>query len=172
MEFFDVIRTRRSIRRFSDRPVEEEKLRAVLEAADAAPSAGNLQGYEIYVVGDPAARKRLADTLPEMAFFTAVPVVLAFCADPERSAVRYADRGRTLYAVQDATIACTQAMLAAAALGLATVWVGAFQEQAVSAALNLPAALRPVALLPLGYAAETVEPRARRPLKDIVHHVK
>jgi nitroreductase len=172
MDFFDVIRTRRSIRVFDGRPVEEEKLRAILEAANAAPSAGNLQAYEIYMVKDPIARGRLASTLTKMEFFSIVPVVLAFCANPERSTVKYAERGRNLYAVQDATIACTHAMLAATALGLASVWVGAFREMEVSAALNLPEALMPVALLPVGYPLETVEPRTRRPLNEIVHSVK
>ena len=172
MEFFEAIHTRRSIRVFDGRPLEEEKLRAILEAANAAPSAGNLQAYEIYLVKDPIARGRLANTLPKMEFFSIVPVVLAFCANPERSAVKYAERGRNLYAVQDATIACTQAMLAATALGLASVWVGAFHEKEVSAALNLPEALMPVALLPIGYPLETVDPRSRRPLNEIVHSVK
>jgi len=172
MEFFEVVRTRRSIRVFDGRPVEEEKIRAILEAANAAPSAGNLQAYEIYLVKDPIARGRLASTLGKMEFFSVVPVVLAFCANPERSAVRYAERGRNLYAVQDATIACTHAMLAATALGLASVWVGAFREREVSAALNLPEAFTPVALLPVGYPLETVEPRSRRPLNEIVHPVK
>jgi nitroreductase len=172
MDFFEVIRSRRSIRQFQDRPVEEEKLQAVLEAANAAPSAGNLQAYEMYLVKEPSARARLASTLPQMEFFAGVPAVLVFCANPERAVIRYSDRGRSLYALQDATIACTHAMLAATAQGLATVWVGAFSEQAVTQALNLPAALRPVALLPLGYPGETVEARSRRPLKDIVHAVK
>jgi nitroreductase len=172
MDFFEVIRTRRSIRHFEDRPVEEEKLNAILNAANAAPSAGNLQAFEIYLVRSQAARARLADTLTHMKFFANVPIVLAFCANPERSVSRFNERGGSLYAVQDATIACTQAMLAATALGLATVWVGAFQEEAVSEALNLPSSIRPVALLPLGYPAETVEARARRPLDEIVHTVK
>jgi nitroreductase len=172
MDFFEVIRSRRSIRRFDDRPVEEEKLTAILEAANAAPSAGNLQAYEIYLVRSPAALARLAGLPGKMEFFAEVPAVLAFCANPERSVIKYSDRGRTLYAVQDATIACTQAMLAATALGLASVWVGAFQESAVAEALALPAAHRPVALLPIGYPGETVEPRTRRALKDIVHLIK
>jgi nitroreductase len=172
MEFFDVIRSRRSIRVFDQRPVEEEKIRAILEAANAAPSAGNQQAYEIYLVQDPAALGRLAGTLPKMEFFSVVPVVLAFCANPGRAAVKYAERGKSLYAVQDATIACTHAMLAATALGLGSVWVGAFQEQKVSEALNLPESVVPVALLPIGYPAETVEPRSRRPLHEIVHTVK
>jgi nitroreductase len=172
MEFFDVIRSRRSIRVFDERPVEEEKIRAILEAANAAPSAGNLQSYEIYLVKDPTARSRLASMLPKMEFFSAVPLVLVFCANPARAAARYAERGMKLYAVQDATIACTHAMLAATALGLASVWVGAFREQDVAGAVNLPAALTPVALLPIGYPLETVEPRSRRPLTEIVHSVK
>jgi nitroreductase len=172
MDFFEVIRSRRSIRRFDDRPVEEEKLDAILEAANAAPSAGNLQAYEIYLVRGPAALARLAGLLERMKFFAEVPAVLAFCTNPERSVIKFSDRGQTLYAVQDATIACTQAMLAATALGLASVWVGAFQEQAVAEALALPASLRPVALLPIGYPGETVEPRSRRTVKDLVHFVK
>jgi nitroreductase len=172
MDFFEVIRSRRSIRRFDNRPVEEEKLNAILEAANAAPSAGNLQAYEIYLVRSPAELAGMAGLLARMKFFAEVPAVLVFCANPERSGVKYSDRGRALYAVQDATIACTQAMLAATALGLASVWVGAFQEQAVAEALALPASLRPVALLPIGYPGETVEPRTRRALKDIVHPVK
>ena len=172
MDFFEVIRTRRSIRVFEDRPVEEEKIGAILEAANAAPSAGNLQAYEIFLVKDPIARGRLASTLPRMEFFSAVPLVLVFCANPDRAAARYAERGIKLYALQDATIACTHAMLAATAVGLASVWVGAFREREVSGALNLPEALEPVALLPIGYPLETVEPRSRRPLNEIVHSVK
>ena len=172
MDFFEVIRNRRSIRRFEDRPVEEEKIIAILEAADAAPSAGNLQAYEIYLVRDPAMLARLAGVVTNMDFFAEVPLVLAFCANPERSLIRYGERGRNLYSVQDATIACTHAMLAATALGLASVWVGAFQERAIAEALSLPASIRPVALLPIGYPGETIEPRSRRTVKDLVHFVK
>lgn len=172
MDFFEVVRTRRSIRVFDGRPVEEEKLHAILEAANAAPSAGNLQAYEIFLVKDPMARGRLASALAQMEFFSVVPLVLVFCANPGRNAARYARRGETLYALQDATIACAHAMLAATALGLGCVWVGAFSEREVSAALGLPDAFVPVALLPIGYPLETVEPRSRRPLNELVHPVK
>jgi nitroreductase len=171
MDFFEVIHQRRSIRRFKDQPVEEEKLTAILEAAKAAPSAGNLQAYEIYLVRSQAALIRLASSLPQMDFFSEVPFVLVFCANPERAVIRYSDRGRTLYAVQDATIACTQAMLAAVALGLGSVWVGAFDERTVSELLSLPASVRPVALLPVGYPGEVVEPRPRRTVENLVHNV-
>ncbi len=66
MDFFEVIRSRRSIRRFEVRPVEEEKLSAILEAANAAPSAGNLQAYEIYVVSGSDVLVRLAGLMPQI----------------------------------------------------------------------------------------------------------
>jgi nitroreductase len=171
MDFFELIRRRRSVRGFLVQPLEKEKVRAILEAANAAPSAGNLQAYEIYVVDRPAACARLAGVLPSMEFFNDAPVSLVFCASPDRSAPKYAERGRTLYAVQDATIACAFAMLAAEALGLGCVWVGAFDEGRVAEALNLPRTHRPVAILPVGYPAEIPEARPRRPLDEITHAV-
>jgi nitroreductase len=96
-------------------------------------------------------------------------VALVFCAHPALSQVRYAERGETLYALQDATIACTFAMLAATAVGLSSVWVGSFDEAAVSQTIELPDSQRPVAILPIGYAAEEPRLRDRRPLNEIIH---
>jgi nitroreductase len=152
--------------------VEGEKIRAIVEAADLAPSAGNLQAYEIYAVTEPSARMRLASALPEMEFFNDAPVSLVFCASPERSAPRYGDRGRNLYAVQDATIAATFAMLAVEDAGLGCVWVGAFDERTVADALDIPHSHIPVAILPIGYSAELPEARPRRMVDDLVHPVR
>jgi nitroreductase len=102
-------------------------------------------------------------------FLAQAPVVLVFCAHGSRSAARYRERGSSLYAVQDAAIACTYAMLAATALGLATVWVGAFNEDEVHAIIGASPDERPVSMLPIGYAAGPPRNRPRRPLYDIVH---
>jgi nitroreductase len=169
MDFFEVVARRRSIRSFAARPVEPEKLRGVLEAANAAPSAGNRQGYEIYVVSQPDQRRALARAALEQMFLAQAPAALVFCTNAERSASRYGERGRRLYAVQDATIAATFAMLAATALGLATVWIGAFRDEAVWQAIGSPAGHLPVAILPLGYPAEEPEAAPRRPLDELVH---
>ncbi len=169
MELSDVIKTRRSIRAFTGRQLEPEKLRQILEAVDLAPSAGNLQAYEVFVVTDPQQRKALARAALGQDFLASAPVVLAFCANPARNMGRYGERGRRLYALQDATIACTYAMLMVTDLGLAGVWIGAFNDDAVSKALRLPAGLLPVAMLPVGYAAEHPAAAPRRPLDDLVH---
>ncbi len=171
MELLDITMRRRSIRAFADRPLEEEKLQRILEIVSLAPSAGNLQAHEIYVVTDRRQKQALAKASLGQEFVAAAPVVLVFCACPERSAGRYGERGRNLYSLQDATIACTYAMLAVTDLGLATVWVGAFGDNAVSCAIGLKADIRPVALLPIGYAAEHPTATSRRSLSDLVHRL-
>lgn len=102
------------------------------------------------------------------AFLTEAPACLVFCADPTRAQSRYGERGAVLYALQDATIAASYAQLAAVAAGLASAWVGDFDEDAVRAALNVPAELRPIALIAIGTADEVPEETPRRPLRDIL----
>jgi nitroreductase len=168
MDLFDAIHERRSIRSYHPKPVEAEKLTRVLESARQAPSAGNLEAFEIVVVRDAAIRSRLARAALGQKFIAQAPVVLVFCADTRRSAAAYGERGGSLYCVQDATIAASFAWLAATALGLGSVWIGAFDEAAVGALLAAPPHLRPVAILPVGYPAEEAEPSARRSLAELV----
>lgn len=168
MEFTELIHTRRSVRAFESRPVEPEKLAAVLEAANLAPSAGNLQAYEIYKVTAPKVRAALAHAA-DQPFVAQAGVVLVFFANPGRSARKYGARGQHLYAPQDATIAVAYAQLAATDLGLATVWVGAFDDAAVTVAIGAPEDWVPIAILPIGYAAESPAPRPRRGVADLVH---
>ncbi len=172
MDFFEVITTRQSIRAFQDRPIEADKLQQILEAINRAPSAGNLQGYEIYQVKKRAVIQALAQATDGQDFITQAGVVLVFCAHPARSAKKYAQRGTTLYCVQDATIACAYAQLAVTAVGLASVWIGSFDEEAVRAAIGVGHDLRPIAFLPIGYAAEAPEHRSRRALVELVHPIE
>jgi nitroreductase len=166
MEFIDVLAKRRSVRSYKPQPVEEDKLKEIFEAANMAPSAGNLQAYQVRVVQDPAKRKALASAAYGQGFIADAPVCLVFCADPQRSAGKYGKRGSELYSVQDATIAGTFAMLAAVNLGLATVWVGDFDEKKVQQVLNAES-LRPVVIFSLGYAAEQPQPSPRRAIEEI-----
>ncbi len=170
MDFFDVIHRRRSIRAYSSKPVAEDALARILEAANAAPSAGNLQAYEIYLVEDAGTRAELARAAYDQMFLAQAPAALVFCTHAARCE-RYGRRGERLYAIQDATIACAFAMLAAATLGIATVWVGAFDTDAIRRIVQAPAGIDPVAVLPIGYAAEGPAPPGRRPLNQLVHRV-
>ncbi len=172
MDFFEAVNARCSMRKYATMPVEESKLQQILEAVNRAPSAGNLQGYEVYVVRDLEKRQMLCKAAWDQGFLLESPLILVFCSHPSRSAEKYGERGETLYAVQDATIACTFAMLAATALGLSSVWVGAFEPEQVWQVIGGPEGELPVAMLPIGYPAKELRVRPRRPLQEIVHEVK
>ncbi len=169
--FKQLVERRRSIRRFETAPVEEAKLHEILEAARLAPSAGNLQAFRMIVVRSAEKRGALAEAAYGQSFLAQAPVVLAFVAMPDVAAKRYAERGRELYAVQDATIATTFAMLAATALDLGTVWVGAFDTPAVARVLDCAKGETPVALLPIGVAAESPKARSRRRPEELIREL-
>lgn len=172
MDFFDTVRNRHSVRKFQPKEVEQEKLNLILETVNAAPSAGDLQAYQVVLVRDLGTRQALAQASYGQGCLVEAPLALVFCADQLMSAGKYGKRGAELYAVQDATIATAYCQLAATALGLATVWVGAFDPSAVSAAINAPEHVTPVSIIPIGYAAEEPGPTPRRKLDDLVKQEK
>jgi len=169
MDFFRLIQERHSIRKFKPKPIPEAALERILTAANQAPSAGNLQGYRILVVHSPRIRSILAKACWDQSFMAEAPTVLVFCADPARSGAECGRRGKELYCIQDSTIACAYAQLAAAAAGLSSVWVGAVSEpELIRKALRLSGAEQPVAFLPIGYPDEAPEPTTRRTLAHLV----
>lgn len=171
MEFFEILKRRYSVRAYLDKPIEEDKLQKILESARSCPTAGNLQAYEIFVVKDKTKKQELANAALGQDFIAEAPVVLVFCSNPSRSSLRYGSRGEKLYSLQDATIATTFAMLAATDLGLATCWIGAFDDREVYKVLRSPKGLIPVAILPVGYPAEKPYATSRRKLEDLVHEI-
>jgi nitroreductase len=170
MDLFETVKARRSVRAFVGEPLSPGSLDRLLEAVNLAPSAGDLQAYEVYLVQDGGVKEALVHAAYDQVFIEQAPAVLVFCANPLR-AKRYGERGASLYAVQDATIAAAYAQLAATALGLATVWVGAFDEDKAAQALRLPAGQRPLAILPVGKAAESPAATPRRSLEELVHRI-
>ncbi len=169
MDFWQVLHGRHMVRGFADgREVSAEQVAALLGAAIEAPSAGNMQPWHFYVVRDPAVRAALAGAALGQSFVAEAPVVIVVCADPERSAARYRERGRRLYAFQDTAAATENLLLAAAALGLGACWVGAFDEDAARQALGAPERLVPVAIVPVGYpAAPSTRTTGRRPVEEV-----
>jgi len=183
MEFFETLSTRRSIRRYQERPVEAEKLLAVLDAVRASPSWANQQCWRIVVVRDAATKQGLSElsflesffapkgykTNPAMKALAQAPVVIVLCADPTQSG---AIRGQDYY-LTDAGIAAQSLMLAANAQGLGTVFVGIFQEEPLRDLLGIPETVRVVGLFPLGYPAEEKkEGPKRKSLEEICSYEK
>ena len=171
MDFWETVAARCSIRRFTAEPVTDEQVQRLLETAVLAPSAGNRQPWHFVVVRDKATREALAAAAYGQGFVAQAPVVIAVCAEAEQSAARYGDRGAHLYCLQDTAAAATYILLGAAALGLGTCWVGAFDEEYAAEVLNLPARRRPVALIPVGHLVKQPRRPARRPLVEVVTRV-
>ncbi len=168
MELRKALRTRRSVRLFRSAPIPDGVLRDLLELANWAPSAGNLQSRDFVVVRDETARHALASAALDQEYVAQAPVDVVVCANLRRVS-KYGERGRQLYAVQDAAAATQNLLLAAHDAGLGGVWVGAFDEEAVRNLLGLPDYVRPVAIVPLGHPAGEPEPSDRLPLDRVVH---
>ena len=181
METLEAIKTRRSIRKFSDQPVEPEKLQAVLEAVQQAPSWSNRQCWSLVVVQDQAIRTRISELSFVESFFATygyksnpaqkglaqAPIVLVACADPQQSG----DLRGEQYFMADLGIATQNLMLAAHDLGLGTVFVGVFDEEQLKGLLGIPPHIRIVGLFPLGYpATEAKGGPPRKPLAEFVHY--
>lgn len=167
MDFFQVIRDRRSIRKYKDTPVEREKIDQVLDAARLAPSWKNLQCWRFLVLTDPAKRSLVLEAFPDdnpgkKAIATA-PVVIVVCADPAESDVENGIE----YFVADTAIAFEHLCLAAHALGLGTCWMGWYDEHLIKQSLGIPANIRIVGITPLGYPDQEPKQRPRKELSQI-----
>lgn len=170
MDVFKAIKGRRSVRVFTDEPVSEDEVNQLLDAARWAPSAGNIQPWKFIVVQNAKTKHGLVEAALDQTFIEEAPVVFVVCANPTRSSRRYGSRGARLYCLQDTAAAIQNIHLAAYAMGLATCWVGTFREEKARRVLNIPDNLRPVAIIPVGHAAEKPEATPRRPLSNLVHH--
>lgn len=164
MEFFSTVESRVSVRAYLEKPVEKKKLDRILHCACLAPSAGNIQSYRIVVARKKEDREAIAGAANGQMFMTQAPILLAFLSDEKMDMPKYGKRGSELFAIQDATIAAAYAQLAAAALGLGTVWIGGFDEKKVAALLKAKKYEKPVVILPLGYPAEEMEGHERKKL--------
>lgn len=170
MELLELLKARYSVRKFADKPVEEEKLQLVLEAGACAPTAKNQQPQHIYVLESAAALEKIRAITP--CAFDA-PVVLLICGDRQEGWTNpFNERNAT---EMDCSIVTTQMMLEAQSLGLGTTWVCWFDTAEVKKQFALPEGHEPFALLPLGYAAADCHPSrmhfSRKPLSETVERL-
>ncbi|HDO41627.1 MAG TPA: nitroreductase family protein [Candidatus Bathyarchaeota archaeon] len=164
MDVFKAIFGRRSIRKYLDKPVEEDKLIKCLQAAIWAPSAHNSQHWNFIVVKNAETRRKLAEIHRWGRFMAEAPVVIAVVGNPSKSSFWREDLGA---AVQNM-------LLAAYAQGLGTCWMGVADtpyEEPIKNLLNIPGNLRVLCTVALGYPAESPS-RSREPLNRKVHWEK
>ncbi len=174
-QFMNVIRERRSIRRFTQQAIEPEKLAEIFAAASWAPSWGNSQCWEIIVVKNRETKAHLAETLspknPATRTVANAPIVLAICGQA-RKAGWYSGKQVTRYEdwlMYDLGLLSQNICLSACHLGLGSVIVGAFDHDEAEKLLQIPEECKLVSLIPLGYPDHAPSPPARRPVAEFVH---
>ncbi|MDO5845845.1 MAG: nitroreductase family protein [Methanocorpusculum sp.] len=168
-EFHTFLASRRSVREYEPGGITEEEKDYLLEAAKTAPTAGNLEAWDVIIVSDETQLELLGDAAGGQHQIPDAGCALVVCANYVRSMSRYGDRG-ILFAVQDATIAASYMILAAHAIRLHTCWVGAFDEAEVKEVLELPAHIRPVAIIPVGVGMPPEKSPERMEAEDHAHY--
>jgi nitroreductase len=177
MEFAEVIKSRTSIRSYSERQVEDEKITYIFDCARLAPSWANKQCWRFIVVRDKEDITAISKTSLINRWLKTAPVIIIVCGDPAESG----SRNDIKYYTVDVSIAMEHLVLAATDVGLGTCWIGAFDEQKIKELLEIPKRIRVVALTPLGYPAskkgfiETIvkfitRGRKRKSLDEIIHY--
>jgi nitroreductase len=166
MDFTELIQKRYSTRAYKPDPVEEDKLRQVLEAARLAPTADNRQPFQILVIHTQGREAELR-RIYSRSWFTQAPLVICACGLPAQNWVR---RDGKNYNDVDVAIVMDHLILAAAELGLGTCWIAAFDLAAAREVLGLPAGVEPIAFTPLGYPADRPQPKERKALSELVRY--
>ncbi len=169
MDTEECVKTRRSIRKYKDKPVDWDTITHILGAGKFAPSAGNIQNWKFVVVRKEEVIKKLAEASFDQDWMEDAPVHIVVVGEPEKVARFYGARGERLYTIQSCAAAVENMLLVANELGLGSCWVGAFDESKVKRALNMPEGVIPQAIITIGYADEKPELPARIELEHQVY---
>jgi len=166
MDLRKALEGRRSIRRYLERPLPREVITDLLRAAESAPSAGNLRARRYVVVTRLEMRRAISLAAFGQSHIARAPTLIVVCADVPRSSRRYGDRGG-LYAIQDADAAVMCLLLAAHDQGLGACWNGAFDDHLVRDLLALEEGVLPVAIISLGWPAESPPTAGREGMEAV-----
>lgn len=169
MDAIECIKTRRSIRKYKDKPVEWEKIVTILDSGRLTPSAGNLLNMKFVLVREEANRRKLAEAAFKQMWMAKAPVHIVVCAEPEKAEAFYGTRGKTLYTTQNCAAATENMLIAANALGLGSCWVGAFDEDLIRRIVNLPEQAIAHAIVTIGYADETPPMPPRMIFREFIY---
>ena len=154
MEVEKCIQERRTIRLYKEKDVLWEKVSKILEAANFAPSSGNLQNWVFIVIKDPKNIEKVANCAFNQSFIVDAPVLIIICSKNEKIKRLYGERGE-FYGIQNCAMASQNLMLKAHDFGLGTCYVGAFEEEKLKEGFNIPENIRPQGIITLGYPNES-----------------
>ncbi len=170
MDILELIKSRRSVREYKTTPVEKDKLFRVLEAGRWSPSSGNVQNWRFVVVTNQSLKMQLAEACLGQFWMTSVPVLLVIASDDSKLRMLFGQRGESTYSIQNCSVAMMSMMLEAHSLGLASSWVGAYDENKIKRVLKIEdpnVTIR--GLIAMGYSSQIPPPPRRLDLDKIVY---
>lgn len=169
MEVIEAIGTRRSVRKFLEVPLAWEVVGRVLDCVRLAPTAGNVQDVRAIVILDHDVRAKVAEACYQQYWMSKAPVHIVLAVDPTKNEQMYGDRGKTKYAAHDAASVGAMMLLAAHSQGLATCWIGAFDDDMLRRATGMPDDIQPHIVLALGYPDEKPQAPLKFGIESLVY---
>ena len=167
MDLLEVIKTRRSVRKYKSKAISEEDLKKILTAAQLAPSAGNKQPWRFIVVRDKKTKEKLGEIARNQTWISDAGVIIVALAMDKNSPEVY-----ERWVERDVMTAVEHMALTAWSLGLGSCWIGAFYEDKVKKLIDIPDEMTVINLLPIGVPDHSPEARGRKPLNEIFHEGK
>jgi nitroreductase len=173
MDFDEVIRKRKMVREYDKgKQISDKIIMKLIRNAHRAPSAGHTQVQEFIIIKDLAIKKKLRKAAVSQEYVEKAPVLIVVCSNTSRSISRYGNRGKQFYSIIDGAFASMLILLTATNEGIGTCFVGAFEDNKVSAILKLPEFVKPIGIICIGYPAEEPERFERISLSKLVYYDK
>jgi nitroreductase len=169
MDVLDLIKKRRSVRDYLDKKVENEKLFKVLEAGRWSPSSGNVQNWRFVVINDSKIKFQISEACLGQYWIASAPIIIAVFSDDSKLRVLFGQRGELSYSIQNCSSAMQNMIIEAESLGLATSWIGAYDDEKIMRILKIDdpdISLR--GMLSLGYARKVPNPPVKLELDKLV----
>ncbi len=168
-DILELIKSRRNVTQFLPKFVSWENISRVLDAARYAPSCGNIQNWKFIVILKPELKQEVAAAAYEQFEIAQASVLIVICAEPEKAERYYGEKGKIMYTIQNCAAAAQNMLLEAHSLGLASRWIGAFDEAKLKALLTVPEEVEIHAVIALGYAKEVPAHPAKYPLETLTY---
>jgi nitroreductase len=167
-DILELIKSRRTIKKFLPKFVSWDNVTKIIEAARHAPSCGNVQNWRFIVLFEAETRQAMAELCHEQYDLAQAPIIIIVCAEPEKAERYYGLRGERLYTIQNCAAAVQNMLLEAHSLGIGTRWIGAFDEEGVKSLCKIPEEVRPQSIIALGYPKEVPPKPPKYPIESLI----
>jgi nitroreductase len=169
MDVIEAIQSRKSVKKYLDRPVPDQLLGGLVEAGSMAPSSGNKQNWKFIVVKNDDTREQIAKHCDEQYWMTKAPAHIVVCSDDAEIMKFYGERGMRMYSPLNCAAAVENMLLMAHSLGLGACWVSEFDDQELANDLGLSSGSRVQAVVTIGFPTKELRKKTLKPLKDIMY---